>query len=359
MKALRRDFQTDKNQDRKNRGPRHDQIDIGKITQHSGPAHKQRRGQRVSSPTAHGLVGRMPDVRCGLNHASAQAGHHGGQPLHSDDLSRVVLVARRRGAFGAIDSAHHRGQSKRQHDGKINQRLRHRADPFQPWPRHHQRKPRLQIRLCHAGPQRAAPQHGVIHQAAGHQCRQRARPTPRRGNAGRQRRQNHGQRYPTHHRVSSDVEHRQKADQHQSNRRQRAQQTGPRHHAPHPTSEKSTKQLKYPADHNSAHAHVPCVSGRLLNRLGPQPLQGGQETRPDDEQHHGKRARRIEPQRHRSHVAAACPPRQSKSHPGVQHITDQHPQRGARHHVTQSKTCRKIERRGQQPHRQNQIGDIV
>ena len=85
--------------------------------------------QRVGRPAAHLLVGGMADVRRRLNDAAEQAGHQRRHAFGQQDGARVVLVAGRRGALGAVDAADDRRQGERQHHRQLAQRVDEHALP--------------------------------------------------------------------------------------------------------------------------------------------------------------------------------------------------------------------------------------
>ena len=153
------------------------------------------------------------------------------EPLGGDDLAGRIVVAGRRGALGAVDPADDRRQGQRD-------RHRQEARPPRATNVSNQAKPRR--RWAAAGPPASAadgpvplrPQprpeaervHAVVDQAADHDGRQGPRELPRELPARRQRGQDDGQGREPRDRLGGDVEQRQEADDHQGDRRQRAEQ---------------------------------------------------------------------------------------------------------------------------------------
>jgi hypothetical protein len=128
-KRLGGDLQADKDQDRKGGRLGQPLEQVREPAQQAGGADEHRRGQRVGGAAAHGLVGGLADVGRVLDHAPARPGRHRGQPFGQENGARVVLIAGRRRAFGAVDAADDRGQGKRQHHRQTGQGLQSHALP--------------------------------------------------------------------------------------------------------------------------------------------------------------------------------------------------------------------------------------
>jgi len=78
----------------------------------------------------------MADVGGGLDHPSTCPGHQGGDRLHRDDRSGVVLIARGRRALRAIDAADDRRQREGDHHREEADRVGPGLEPLEAQCRH-------------------------------------------------------------------------------------------------------------------------------------------------------------------------------------------------------------------------------
>ena len=131
MEALRRDLQADEDEDRQDRRTGNDLIEIGKRAGEAGGADEGCRGERVSRPAPHRLVGGVADVGGGLDHAATGPRHDRGDRLHADDLAGGIVVAGGGGALGAVDPSHHGAQGKGNHNRQIFERVGPGLQPLQ------------------------------------------------------------------------------------------------------------------------------------------------------------------------------------------------------------------------------------
>ena len=96
---------------------------------------------------------------------------------------------------------------------------------------------------------------------------------------------------------------------------------------------------------------------RLRRRIGRAP--GGDECRPDDEEHHPEGAGGVEPEGHRRDIGAAAASRQPERQPGEEQVADDHADRRARHEMREGEIDRIPEDGRQQRHREHEVGKIV
>ena len=157
--------------------------------------------------------------------------------------------------------------------------------------------------------------------------------------------------------MPSDTSPTQKCDQCQRDRREAAEEPGPRHEAADRAGGKCAGKLEDTAGYDRAHTHVPGVP------RGGIPLHPGRDGRrkgwPEHEEDHAKSARCVQPQRHGGDVAPAGAPREPEGHPGEEQIAHDHAGRRTGHEVREGKLHGIVEDGRQQGDRQHEIGQII
>ena len=108
VKTLRRNFNPDENKNGKDGRLGNDQIQVTEITKDSRSPNEQCRCECISGTPSHRLVGRVADIRSGLNDATTQARDQRGECFDANHLTGIKFVARRCRTFGAINTANYR-----------------------------------------------------------------------------------------------------------------------------------------------------------------------------------------------------------------------------------------------------------
>ena len=260
----------------------------------------------------------MADVWRGLNDATAGTGDDGCNPLDRDDPAGVILVAGGCGTLGAIDAAYDRAQREWDDDRQIVDGVAPGFQPLQPKRSQPFGRPERRRRIdgqvgTWLGNQ-SGPTAEVL-DAAAHEERRQCPGNPQgKRDPGGEGREDDAQRHEADQRRGHDLEHREKRDQRQGDRRQAAEQAGPGHDPADRAGERGACQFEKPAGNDPAHPDVPGMAGGL--GLGQASVESGPIGGAEDEEHHSEGARRVEPERHCGDVRPACPAGQPKGHPG-------------------------------------------
>jgi len=204
--------------------------------------------QRVAAARAHVLVRRLADVRRGLRHATAQAGHQRGHRLHQKDVAGAVVIAGRTCAFGDVDAAHHHQQAERQQQRQVSDGRGQAIDEAQRRPRQHhlQRGPLGHLEARCTQPGQAEP---VIQHRAEHERHQHARRADRQLALGHQHVQQQAQRDEADHRRAQRFQQRQETHQHDRDAGDGAQQRSAWQRAGYRLAEEGQHGLEHAHDH--------------------------------------------------------------------------------------------------------------
>lgn len=191
VKTLRGDLEAHEHEDRQDRRAGNRLIEIGKRPCQPGESDEGGGGERVGRSAPHRLVGGMADVGRRLDHAPAHAGHERGDRLGRDHAARIVFIARRGRAFGAVDAPHDGAECKRNHDRQIAEHVGPGLEPLEPegreplaWPECGSRIDRG-VGLVRRDP--SAPRADRVHRPTGSEGRERSGNAAGEGDAGRER----------------------------------------------------------------------------------------------------------------------------------------------------------------------------